>query len=206
MLFCNLTAKIEPLGRKDPLTKGKNVAQFDLENYETVELRLRRLYTAYPTARVFTDLVFQDDRRFVVKAFIFLRFEDQSPVATGFAEEIVGVGMVNKTSALENCETSAIGRAISNSLLCLDAPVGARPSQEEMKKVDRYKTEPRRSAIKPPSEAQVQKARDLLTEVPVLSSKTEATNFWNTNKEYLDIRVDGTTLKDALLAQVEHIK
>ena len=183
------------------------MAQFDLENYETVELRLRRLFTAYPNARVFTDLIHQDERRFIVKAFIFLRYEDQTPIATGFAEEIVGVGMVNKTSALENCETSAIGRAISNSVLCLDAPVGARPSQEEMKKVERYKAEPRKSATATkPTEAQIQKVRDLLTEVPVLSSKTEATNFWNKNKEYLDIRVDGTTLKDALLSQVEHIK
>jgi hypothetical protein len=182
------------------------MANFDLENYETVELRLRRLFTAYPNARVFTDLVYQDERRFIVKAFIFKNFEDQVPSATGLAEEIVGVGMVNKTSALENCETSAIGRAISNSVLCLDAPVGARPSQEEMKKVERYKAEPRRSPVKPPTEAQIQKVRDLLTEVPVLNSKSEATNFWNLNKEYLDIVVDKTTLKDALLAQVEKIK
>lgn len=182
------------------------MAQFDLENYETVELRLRRLYTAYPNARVYTDLVYQDDRRFIVKAFIFKNYEDQSPCATGFAEEIVGVGMVNKTSALENCETSAIGRAISNSSLCLDAPIGTRPSQQEMAKVERYKAEPRRSTVKAPTEAQVQKARDLLTEVPLLHSKLEATNFWNLNKDYLDIRVDGTSLKDALLAQVENIK
>jgi len=182
------------------------MAQFDLESYETVELRLRRLYTAYPTARVFTDLLYQDERRFIVKAFIFLRFEDSTPVATGFAEEIVGVGMVNKTSALENCETSAIGRAISNSPLCLDAPVGSRPSKQEMEKVERYKAEPRKSTRVAPTEQQIEKVRALLLEVPLLKFKDEATAFWNGNKDLLDIPVDNTTLKDALLARVEKIK
>lgn len=34
-------------------------------------------------------------------------------VATGFAEEVRGSTNINKTSALENCETSAIGRALA---------------------------------------------------------------------------------------------
>ena len=39
---------------------------------------------------------------------------DQHVVATGLAEEDRNAGPVNKTSALENCETSAIGRALAN--------------------------------------------------------------------------------------------
>ena len=34
-------------------------------------------------------------------------------VASGLASEVVGSSSVNKTSALENCETSAIGRALA---------------------------------------------------------------------------------------------
>ena len=34
------------------------------------------------------------------------------PIATGWAEEVRGSSNINKTSALENCETSAVGRAL----------------------------------------------------------------------------------------------
>jgi hypothetical protein len=54
--------------------------------------------------------------------------------ATGLAEERVGSSHINKTSALENCETSAIGRCLAN--LGLSAK-GNRPSDIEMSKADR---------------------------------------------------------------------
>jgi hypothetical protein len=67
--------------------------------------------------------------------------EDKVPVATGYAEEIKSDRGVNATSFVENCETSAIGRAIAN---CpLQAPAsGPRPSRNEMQKVDRLMTPP----------------------------------------------------------------
>ena len=88
--------------------------KYSLEDYETVEQRLIRLYTKFPSARVLTHLVHQDERRFIVRAEIYLDPKDQIPFATGYAEEIVGAGFVNKTSALENCETSAIGRCLAS--------------------------------------------------------------------------------------------
>jgi hypothetical protein len=65
--------------------------------------------------------------------------EDKVPVATGYAEEIKSDRGVNATSFVENCETSAIGRAIAN---CpLQAPAsGPRPSRNEMQKVERLST------------------------------------------------------------------
>jgi hypothetical protein len=65
--------------------------------------------------------------------------EDKVPVATGYAEEIKSDRGVNATSFVENCETSAIGRAIAN---CpLQAPAsGPRPSRNEMQKVERLTT------------------------------------------------------------------
>jgi len=52
--------------------------------------------------------------------------------SAGYAEETVTSRGVNQTSALENCETSAIGRALANAGY---APKGKRPSREEMTKV-----------------------------------------------------------------------
>jgi hypothetical protein len=65
--------------------------------------------------------------------------DDKVPVATGYAEEIKSDRGVNATSFVENCETSAIGRAIAN---CpLQAPAsGPRPSRNEMQKVERLST------------------------------------------------------------------
>jgi hypothetical protein len=70
--------------------------------------------------------------RYIVKAYLFKTATDSVAWATGLAEETVTSRGVNQTSALENCETSAIGRALANAGY---APKGKRASREEMTKV-----------------------------------------------------------------------
>jgi hypothetical protein len=70
--------------------------------------------------------------RYVVKAYLYRTYLDQVAYSTGFAEEKDSDRGVNATSALENCETSAIGRALANAGF---AAKGKRPSREEMVKV-----------------------------------------------------------------------
>ena len=66
-------------------------------------------------AKIHTNVAFVDNARVEVHATIqVIRDGSWESVATGVAEEYRGQGMVNKTSALENCETSAIGRALAN--------------------------------------------------------------------------------------------
>lgn len=182
--------------------------KFDLENYETVELRLRRLYTKFPEARVLTDLVFHDERRFIIKAEVYLLTDDLSPAATGYAEEIVGASPVNRTSALENGETSAIGRAISNSVLCLEAPIGARPSQQEMEKVERYSKEPRKPVkeLRVYTPEDITKAKLAISEVPIIQNIDDARRIWKDNEDVIDAPVDGTTLKDVLNQRVKALQ
>ena len=114
------------------------MAQFNLEDYETVASRITKLYGLHPDARIITqNLTTELDRAantWVVKAVIYLSKNDQAEElakSTGMAFEIDGAGMANKTSALENCETSAIGRALANMGLSGDQ----RASREEMAKV-----------------------------------------------------------------------
>jgi hypothetical protein len=116
------------------------MAQFNLEDYETVASRISKLYDLYPDARIQTDnLTTAYDRErgtWVVRAVIYLNADEQErelPKSNGLAFEIDGAGMANKTSALENCETSAIGRALANMGLSGDQ----RASREEMAKVQR---------------------------------------------------------------------
>jgi hypothetical protein len=59
-----------------------------------------------------THILVDDGQRVVVKAKI--TNMDGVVIGSGMAEEIRGQGNVNKTSALENCETSAIGRALAS--------------------------------------------------------------------------------------------
>jgi hypothetical protein len=107
---------------------------FNLADYETVETRLEKFIKDFPDFRLSTELEsFQNDR-FIVKAYLYRTFADSVAFSTGYAEEKVTDRGVNSTSALENCETSAIGRALANGGY---AAKGKRPSQSEMIKVER---------------------------------------------------------------------
>jgi len=109
---------------------------FDLKNYEEVKDRIPRFLAAYPEGRIITQLVSEiaDLTTVIFEAILYRDAEEQArdlPLATGWAFEKEGAGMVNKTSHLENCETSAIGRALAN----IGLHGTMRPSAEEMRKV-----------------------------------------------------------------------
>jgi hypothetical protein len=105
---------------------------FNLADYEPVEVRLEKFIKDYPDFRISTELEVIETNRYVVKAYLYKNSTDTVAWATGLAEETVTSRGVNQTSALENCETSAIGRALANAGY---APKGKRPSREEMTKV-----------------------------------------------------------------------
>ena len=105
---------------------------FDLQNYETVEERLVRWHAAYPDSQIITIMVHYDAKTVVFRA---EGLVNGRIIACGHAEEVLGSSPVNKTSFVENCETSAIGRMIGNSPI--GTKPGARPSRQEMAKVER---------------------------------------------------------------------
>jgi hypothetical protein len=115
--------------------------RFNLADYETVEERIRRFYAAHEDGRITTKWTNQYDpqsekSKWVVKATVYLSAGDQAnklPKATGYAVEIDGTGGANNGSALENAETSAIGRALAN----MNLSGNKRASREEMAKVQR---------------------------------------------------------------------
>jgi len=130
---------------------------FNLDDYEPVSARLsrwlERVTAANVQPRVITHLVHRGDDWCVFKAELWIIDLNISPspeylVATGWAEEHVTERGVNSTSHVENCETSAVGRALANAGFAGSDP-SKRPSREEMTKVQRYGGQPAKSGNKP---------------------------------------------------------
>lgn len=113
---------------------------FNLDDYETVESRIKRFYEDNPSGRLITHnlttVADREQKMWVTQSWVYLTPDDQAndlPKATGLAFEIDGVGMAQKFAALETCETSSLGRALANAGYSGDK----RTSREEMEKVQR---------------------------------------------------------------------
>jgi hypothetical protein len=105
---------------------------FNLQDYETVETRLEKWHGQFPDSRIETELIEASNTRFIVICRLFKTEADAKYCSSGIASETISDRGVNATSALENCETSAIGRALANAGF---AAKGKRASREEMVKV-----------------------------------------------------------------------
>lgn len=107
---------------------------FNLDDYEPVAARHARWLADHPTGRTITHMISAPGADIcVIRAELWL---EDICVATGYAEEVRGAGNVNRTSHVENCETSAVGRALANAGYA-GSDVNKRPSREEMSKVQR---------------------------------------------------------------------
>ena len=179
------------------------MAHFNLDDYETVHQMLIRTHSEYKTARVLTfnktpEGVF-DSYTFLAE--LYLNDTDVRPHATGWANEVIGSSPVNRTSAMENCETSAIGRAINNSILVLGKPTNNRPSREEMEKVQRM-SKPQHT---PEQEQLVIEAFAKIAEV---TDMDKLKKFYTDSQQagLLHINIDGKTLSTLIAARKKELE
>ena len=82
------------------------------KEYKPVALRVTEFIKKHENWAIETDLISHDDATVIIKAVI--KDEQGRVRGTGYAEETRASSTINKTSALENCETSAIGRALAS--------------------------------------------------------------------------------------------
>ena len=80
------------------------------KQYRTVAFRINEFREKHPDYSIVTELKHADDERVVVRAAI---LNGTTVLATGLAEEVRASSNINRTSALENAETSAVGRALA---------------------------------------------------------------------------------------------
>jgi hypothetical protein len=127
------------------------VARFSLDEYETVEERLRRFWAKWPDGAIQTDMLNTDADRerkqWIVQAWVYRHRDDVRAIGTGLAFEVDGGMGANQTAALENAETSAIGRALAN----CGFSGNKRASREEMAKANRGNVTMLSTAISAPN-------------------------------------------------------
>lgn len=114
------------------------MARFNLADYATVQERIEAFWTKYPNGAIVTrDLTTDADRdrkQWRVYAEVYFVFDEVRPRGTGLAFEIDGGAGANQTSAYENAETSAIGRALATANFTTSKH---RASRQEMAKAQR---------------------------------------------------------------------
>ena len=85
---------------------------YDVSDYVQVNERIEKFYEKYPEGSIQTEIQSIVDGVVIFKAYAYRDREDTRP-ATGHAYEKENSSFINKTSYIENCETSAVGRALA---------------------------------------------------------------------------------------------
>jgi len=80
------------------------------KGYVQVNERVKGFRELFPNGRIECEIIDLTDGVVTMKAFVY--DEDGKLLATGFAQEKETSSYINKTSFIENCETSAVGRAL----------------------------------------------------------------------------------------------
>ena len=95
--------------------------------YASVAQRIKAFRMLYPTGMIATDLISNENGVCIVKATVGFMNEngERQILGTGIAYEKENSSYINKTSYIENCETSAVGRALGMCGLGIDSDVAS---------------------------------------------------------------------------------
>ena len=80
------------------------------KEYAEVNQRVKAFRMCHPNGAIFTEIVSLENGIVTIKATV--HNDEGTPLATGYAQEKESSSYINKTSYIENCETSAVGRAL----------------------------------------------------------------------------------------------
>jgi hypothetical protein len=93
------------------------------KEYIPVNERVKEFRAKYPDHILLSELVSLDENSVVMVAKVYDK--DGTVVANGYAQEDRNASNINKTSYVENCETSAVGRALGMFGIGIDASMAS---------------------------------------------------------------------------------
>ncbi len=93
------------------------------KDYVEVHEKIKYFRATYPNYSLTSEVIEKTESSILIQATI--KDDKERTLASGTAEEIKGSTFINKTSYVENCETSAWGRALSNLGIGVDTSVAS---------------------------------------------------------------------------------
>lgn len=120
---------------------SKKTGETTITKYAEVSERVLAYRKVYPNRRIETEILELTENSIRMKATV---YNDENEIlATGHAGE-TKAGIINNVSMIENCETSAVGRALGFAGFGIDGGIA---SEQEMKKVEEYKLNNRKIEV-----------------------------------------------------------
>jgi len=151
--------------------------EFKGKKYVLVSDRVLFFNSEYPNGSITTEMLNQPiDKNIAVKATV-KPYDDKNIIFTGHSQAVVGEGYINKTSALENAETSAVGRALAMMGIGVIESIASMDEINKAKNME-HKSYPAQRIIeekKNITKAEIKKLADELN--PLLSSAEDYTKF-----------------------------
>lgn len=127
------------------------------QDYVTVAERIEKFYARYPEGRIITHIVEHDAERgfILMRAEVYRSTDDGMPAATGHAYEFKSEGYVQRTSYIEVCETSCVGRALAMAGFEVKRGIASREEMEKNARAAREElAREREKAAAPPAAKQ----------------------------------------------------
>jgi hypothetical protein len=143
------------------------------------------------------EILVDDGKRVVTKTSIIDREKPETPIGVGHAEEIRGSSLVNKTSAIENCMTSSLGRALATAAALHGGEMASvneiEKAQNNEKNINENKKETQEDP--PANKEETKKEKDqeqwqkitenYLKNIDELKSQSMCMHWFNRNKDVL---------------------
>ena len=110
-----------------------------IQDYITVAERVESFYRKFPEGRIITHIVEHDAERgfILMRAEVYRSAEDVLPAATGHAFELKTEGYVQRTSYIEVCETSCVGRGLAMAGFEVKRGIASREEMEKVARIER---------------------------------------------------------------------
>ena len=111
----------------DKVNKEIQTTEIKGNQYAAVSERIKAFRKLYPEGFISTDLISNENGVCIIKATVGYKDElgERFVLGTGMAYEKEGSSFINKTSYIENCETSAVGRALGMCGIGIDTDVAS---------------------------------------------------------------------------------